>query len=336
MQALAGAMLRRQLLPAIVIDFSIGCCTLLSRTSGGLTGSRTAGAMGRVPVEAALQDSRERICSFGFECGVQSPLISCTYVDNLYFFSHSVGGALKMAAIVQSELKRTWGLTFKPGSAECMPVAGAAEWDCVDELADAWPQWTFVDRCAVLGMLISNSGSVAADMEACRRGVWGSYVHSCSSAAATKLPLGLKLRLLDRAGRAAVDFRSSRWPTTPTAARLLDSLQRRCLILAQRLPRNCDETMESWCYRRSRAAGALARDRGLWSTRHVQRARAWRDHLLRERNHDSPASILFRFHGAQWRAQRRLAAGSARTAAGRLRSRVLPHVHARWEDSVAE
>ena len=53
--AIVAACLSWQLLPAVIVNVGIGVFHVGQRTGGSITGSRTAGAMGRVPVEESLR-----------------------------------------------------------------------------------------------------------------------------------------------------------------------------------------------------------------------------------------------------------------------------------------
>ena len=105
-------------------------------------------------------------------------------------------------------------------------------------------------------------------------------------------------------------------------------------MLAQNLPRREEEAMESWCRRKSRSAGDLARRSGLWSARHAARVSDWQEHISRSRNCHNASAIVYKHEDQAWRRQRRLEQGSVSADAGRLGSRVLTHVHPRWQDSV--
>ena len=49
---LAAALMRHQVCPIVVLRAKAAGATIVNRSSGGLTGSRIAGLLGRVPVEA--------------------------------------------------------------------------------------------------------------------------------------------------------------------------------------------------------------------------------------------------------------------------------------------
>ena len=127
------------MLPQISIDASVATVLVKKRGGGGITGSRTAGAMGRIPVEVTAARKRESIAQSGFDVGVGMPLGGSSYVDNLFCYSHCVGGALRLADDFEAELKQTWGSLAKPGSRLCLPVAQSIEAEVLPLLAARWP-----------------------------------------------------------------------------------------------------------------------------------------------------------------------------------------------------
>ena len=332
--ALLGAVIRWQLMPTVNVRTGICTTAVLGRTSGGLTGSRTAGAMGRVPVEATAEKCRSALVHRGFHIDQPSPWIGGGFVDNLFFASHSVGGALANAQCFEQELHETWGLALKDGSKVCMPVAGCPEILALDDLAAAHPSWRFSESFGVLGMSISNDCSVVADVQDFCSAAWNATLRNLSGKASRSLPLARKLALFDRVATSMLDYRAPRWPSTPAVGRALDTAQRRCIIFFHPAPRRNDEPLDAWGRRKSRAAGEVARKHGLWSERHAERVRTWFSHICREANRASSAAMVFKYRDSAWRSQRRLAVGSTTTAAGRLSCRVLTHVNARWEDAL--
>ena len=139
---------------------------------------------------------------------------------------------------------------------------------------------------------------------------------------------------MDRAALAAVRYRAALWPPTPTVGRMLDKMQRRAVIMAQNLARRDGEELETWSCRKRRAASTIAQRRGLWSAVQQKLAASWEDHVKRDRNRNSIAHVIYKHRDMQWRADRRLAMGSNSSSAGRLASRSISHVNARWQDAV--
>lgn len=90
----AAAALRHQLLPRISLHAADVCVGQLSRrATGALTGSRTAGALGRVVVRALAEHlSAARRASMRSLFG-SSPMLLATYVDNLILVGVDASGA---------------------------------------------------------------------------------------------------------------------------------------------------------------------------------------------------------------------------------------------------
>ena len=191
-----------------------------------------------------------------------------------------------------------------------------------------------VSEFPVLGMTLSADGSIRRDVEELRRQVQKAAVRNLASAGSKELGVHRRLKLVGRAVLPLLRFRGARWPPSPSLARKLDSMQRRCIILAQNLPRHTDEPMETWARRRSRTAARHASHEGLWSKTQIKLTQSWLEHVERERNKINVSSWIFPWKNQQWRAQRRLAMGSPASHSGRLASRRVSHVNIRWEDAV--
>ena len=273
--------------------------------------------------------------SWGFHVGCARNFVGAVYVDNLFFASHSTGGAIRAAELVAQSLQSEWGLRVKPGSQLAMPAAGSPDWEELHLLSARWPSWRLVESFPCLGHSLAWDTSAFPCFAATKAAMLSAIAGNFNRNSKRALDPRRKLALIDRVARSVLDYRSSRWPISPTLTRALDSLQRRCFATALDLPRRPDEDLTTWQRRRSRHAGQLCRELGPWGQRHADRCRNWHAHLTRERNSASLPAIIFAHQGAAWRRERRLAAGSSRSEAGRLASRVLSHVHPRWEDSVA-
>ena len=57
--------------------------TVTCRTVGGITGSRTAGAFGRVPAEQVVCERADTWLCMGYDTAM-GVITAATYVDNLY------------------------------------------------------------------------------------------------------------------------------------------------------------------------------------------------------------------------------------------------------------
>ena len=312
---------------------SIGTFEVGLRTGGSITGSRVAGACGRIPVEESLRHEAPTLIQHGWRFGYHI-FAAAAFVDNLFFASPSLGGSLLMADAVERRLRTRWRLRIKPTSRVAMPVAGSPEHFDLQATSTEWPQWSFSDSFRVLGMLLDNRGAMLNDFREVHRAVISAMMLNFGSHVCRATCEASKLRLIDRVARTVFDYRNTRWPASPVLARSSDALQRRCISIACGPPRRPGEDLDVWQRRRSRHAGEVARQRGLWSERHLLRLYDWRMHVLRSERHGSLMAPLWKWKNADWREQQRQRAGSARVVAGRLSSRVLTHVYTRWEDSL--
>ena len=311
---------------------------LPQRALGSLTGSRTAGALGRVPVQSRLKQVEGRCQLFVLDVGAVRGWCGGAYVDNVYTMSHSLGGAIQLAEATAKGLADDWELQIKTKSRAVLTVEGSIESEHIDQLLQQWPEWQHCRRFGCLGHRIAADCSCGPDVEACLKGIWGALVRNFSRRARESFALQAKHRMMLRVALPLFDFRCARWVPSVALGRRLDAFQRRCIMLVDGERRRSGEEPKSWYARRSRRAGVQARAMGLWSERQLQKATAWHDHLLREAARSEgprrPASAALRHRDAAWRRAQRVAAGSQSSEAGRLGRRRVTHVRTRWEDGV--
>ena len=117
------------------------CIQIDRRTRGGLTGTRTAGQLGRVPIEDAMNQVHAELEHYGaplylpadtadqykpVDCACEwkhfVQLTFASFVDNVYFAGRSVTAALALAGRFEEVLQDKWGQTIKPQSRQiCLP-----------------------------------------------------------------------------------------------------------------------------------------------------------------------------------------------------------------------
>ena len=308
----SAALMRMQWCPSLVIRAATATITVPPRAIGAVTGSRCAGALGRIPVECSLAASMSAIRSHGFslDCG------------------DSVAAAACIADHVAAELKASWGLKVKDGSRLCMAANSSEEF-----LPDG-SQWKQATAFPTLGSVITDDGSPWVDFMDFHRSAWRTFFANCCRPSVKRRPLRERLRLLDRAVRPLLDFKCSRWPWSTNLAKAEDAMQKRMIGITLDVRRMGHESVEGYVSRRGRLAATHARDSGWWSERHRLRVRSWRDHLERSRNAEYPAARVYKYKNHAWLCQRRLAMASSGTLAGRLAARRMTHVNMRWEDGV--
>ena len=91
-----------------------------NRGKGGLTGSRVALALARIPIEHLLFEFADRWRSRSFE-----KKVSCgSWIDNLYWVGNNPLETISMAEDASTFLKSVWGLDVKQGSRVYMASLG--------------------------------------------------------------------------------------------------------------------------------------------------------------------------------------------------------------------
>ena len=125
-EALAAASLRQQLLPCIVLCVGQSSAHIGQRTKGAITGSRVAGSLGRIPVQASLRDNLSVLKSHAFEVE-DKYFVACTFVDNVIFCGRSVWDATFMGDMFEDYLLERWGQQIKVSSRMVMPTFGNAD-----------------------------------------------------------------------------------------------------------------------------------------------------------------------------------------------------------------
>ena len=139
--------LRHQMCPCIELKCGASNVIVKGRTIGGLTGSRTAGLLGRVPVEPVIADRHEHWRRSGFHAD-STTLCVCTWVDNLFSVSDTLLGAIGILEDFEDQLMHKWRLSIKASSRACMFAAGCSD------LPDNSTKWPLVDYFPILGHVL--------------------------------------------------------------------------------------------------------------------------------------------------------------------------------------
>ena len=120
----ATACLRHQLLPSISIKVASFAAMLGQRSKGALTGSRVAGQLGRIPVQATLLDLHDVLCKLSWNFD-DVALVAASFVDNVYFAGGSPYKAAQMGDLFAQRLLSQWGQSVKQGSQQVLVMHGA-------------------------------------------------------------------------------------------------------------------------------------------------------------------------------------------------------------------
>ena len=332
--SLASSLVRHQMCPQVALSCGSSNFSIGRRSIGGLTGSRVAGFLGRVPVEAIISERTPHWRKWGFSTGRISLCMS-TWVDNLFSVSSSLPGALAILEDFETFLQRDWRMKIKDKSRSCIVAQG-----CNDEPANA-ARWPLLQTFEVLGHTLQSSGSIRACWSKTKRSMWYAFWSNPGSNSARKLSAQARLRLLQRAVTPGLDFRCSRWPPQPQIAKEVDSLQRKMVGSIVNVPRWSGELVGDFVRRRGRNAARLCREHGVWSDRWFKRAVLWDEHLQRPQNSNTWSAKLRAHRDRLWFVQRRASllplgqSWSSSVTGGRTRTRTLPgKVHTRWPDGI--
>ena len=257
---LAVACLRHQLLPPLTLNLHGATASICNRCRGGLTGSRVAGQMGRVPVQATIHAILPSLMKNAWSCE-DVTLAVASYVDNVWFLSETAYHATAMADLFASHLLQHWGQRIKPCSKQVLPVFNAPDDSITDD------SWEVVSVMRVLGHLIDSNGSIDEDFKLTQKKMWRAFWSNAGTLSARHLPLRCKLSLLTRATRCIADQHMVRWPFTAHRAGTVDRMQRKMLQVCEFLRPSDGESVELFCKRRGRSASRLQQRVGRWSVR---------------------------------------------------------------------
>ena len=327
--SVCAAALRHQLMPRIRLSACNAEAVIAARASGTITGSRTAGALGRVPVESTFRERWQHWQPHGFPCGRSHNLTACVYVDNLFVASVSFTGASFIMHDIEHQLLRVWGLQFKADSREAMLPRASPHAPLDGGL------WSIKDSMKCLGHILQSNGSTSACWHQTRSAMWRAFYANCAATSSGKLSVANKMRLLRRCVVPGFDYRNTRWPPSRQLEKEVDAVHRKMIALILRTPKHPEEDVPSFVRRRGRLASVVADAHGKWSRQHHARVIAWAQHLERSRNQLSWAAALLHWRGRAWLARRRVDQGSVSAEAGRTRTRSAPgFVAVRWHDGL--
>ena len=332
----AACFVRHQMCPRVVLKCGSCEAVIAKRTIGGLTGSRTAGFLGRIPVEAIIADRRSHWQRLGYHAG-RDVFCLCTWADNLFSASRSLAGAIEILEDFETQLLTKWGMGIKPSSRSCMVAEGS-----IEAPVDV-SKWPLVKVFPVLGHHLQSNGSIRECWTRTRAAMWRAYWGNSGAHDAAHLSVTNRLSLLKRAVAPQLSFRCSRWPPQQQVASEVDAMQQKMTASLLRLPRNGGEDAPEYVRRRGRLARKVCKESGSWSEHWFDRCLRWDEHLARGRNSYTWAARLRDFRGAQWLIDRRASfapavashSSPASILAGRTGTRAYRgKVHMRWHDGV--
>ena len=330
--ASAICLLRFHCCPCVLLQFNSVSVPIQSRSIGALTGTRTAGLLGRIPVEDVIQKRHHIWEQFCFKTD-SSSLALATYIDNIFGTGSCAEDAVEILKDCELHLQNLWGLSIGIDSKSFMCAQGCSE---PDDQTKAWAH-EYGNTFKALGHILADNGSIQPCLTATLASMWRAFYgnHGKWLRDAT---LHTKVRLINRAVLPIASYRMSRWPYQMQAARRIDRTQTKMIGILMGLRFQPGDDPTSFAQRRNRAAGRVARNQGKWSAVWRNRVINWSSHLQRDINANSWAAKTLNYHGKDWLQQQRIIHATNQYSsifAGRTGTRAAPGiVHKRWHDGV--
>ena len=265
----------------ICLSSATKTCVVPNRCVGGLTGSRVAGACGRIPVEQTIADRHSIWNKWAFA----GRITMSVYIDNLYSAASSAHGATTIIQDAEDYLRDNWNLKIKPSSKVVMPVIG-------HDPGTLSPSWNISPVFIALGHHLTATGSIQLCVDTTIKQLWACFWKNIGGRDLAKIPIKYKLVLMQRSLEPLLRYKMARWPFQETVAKRLDKLQRRMIGIALHVAKREDETPEQYVRRRGRTAAAHQTSFTSWSVLWARLIVSWHDHILRPRNQGSWATRL--------------------------------------------
>ena len=169
--ARAACMLRIQMLPKVFLHVTTQAKPIENRTLGSLTGSRTAGACGRIPWADATNTINNHFPTAVWKLhGHHIPLM--TWIDNAFLAANTPQQGIYFFDHVEEYLQNVWDLTFKPSSKQILLPKGC-------EPYHPPPPWTALNAIDCLGYILDSDGSTNTCWKKCTDKSLGSLLGKC-------------------------------------------------------------------------------------------------------------------------------------------------------------
>jgi hypothetical protein len=273
---LAAKALRLQAFPQITIATSTTTTQFKHRTCGGITGSRVAGQLGRIPVETALRDNTHNHPHHGLTFDA-TRVQQFSWVDNLVAVGTDLDDTTHLLDDLATVLRNEWELTIKKDSRQLLTNTNGTLTNTQLE-----NDWKVHDHMDLLGHRLSHNASINACWTETRAKLWAAFYANPGNKRWQHLPSHRKVVLLDRFCLPILRHRCSRWPPQKTIADKIDAIQRKMVTMMMHVPPLPTETPERYVQRKSNMAATVIRHFSMkWSQRWYESAVNWDDHCGR-------------------------------------------------------
>jgi hypothetical protein len=297
--------------PSVRLHIGDGASVQIAgRSGGGLTGTRTALVLARIPVEATVARVLPVIRPHGIPIGEGRYVNVATYVDNFYVVAPSPAAAVLCLEKIETILVAQWGLEIKHASRQLLvATAGGSAPSAGTE------RWPVVKTMACLGHELASNGSVVPCWHNARKAMLTSHYKNSGNVAALDLPWERKMTLLSRATLLVVAYRAARWPPSAAVISYVDRFQRRIVASCLATPPRPDEPLIDFYRRRNATVTANLPASKKWSRVWCRKVVEWDD--LLNRGHDPMSWSRDLLLAAAPRDVRRVHAGRPTTRGGK-------------------
>ena len=271
-----AALLRAQLLTRVVVTIGSSSACIASRSLGGLTGSRVALLLARVPVESTFLELETSINALSLKVDSVG-LCAASWIDNLCTTGSGPSSSTAAMDLILRHLGDVWGLESKLGSKQVLTCRGCLDNDVT---GDGWKQ---CESMQVLGWSFSNDGGTAAAWRLTVAAMWRAFWRNVRAPGYRKLWANERVRVINRAVPGVYLYKAQPWPPPEILVKAADRLQRRMVAIGCRNHRYPNEAINVYLRRRAREATTLvAAHGGWWSRMWLKRCLTWDQHLRRD------------------------------------------------------
>lgn len=302
-----AAAVRHQLFTQIdvtVSDIHVG--SISRRGIGAMTGSRVAGALGRVVVRSLAEHLHRVRGHSAVRFFDDTPMLVAAYVDNLLLLGEDASVAEATYTVAVDFLRGAWALELPAGETEVLAPRASSVRPA---------RLRGVERAPFLGHVIDSNASCLPCWRRARDQVVARCAAQMRTARRARVPVEARVASLDAILWPALAFRAPSWAPTRQVLTEADALQRRCAALALRTAPYPFEDPAAYNRRRGRAAAVALASVPSWSQRILQcasdRLRALRSE---PRGGRSWLGAVVASFDAAWLSQRRVEQGSSSSA----------------------
>ena len=318
--ALVGAALRAQMLPQIMIRCQAAECVISGRATGGLTGSRVAGSLARIPIEQTLATVARMAGSQGFAAG-EVRLTLASYVDNIFVLGKDGPSAVLIADKFEELLASQWKQTIKPSSREIMVPKGARVG------AVNLKRWKLVENMNVLGNTIQHNAETDLAWIDTERRAMGILFRRAHSGVTKYLSAISREKILNLTIKPYLLFRLTPSPLSEHRVYQVEKLQRRCYSTVSGISQQPEESKIVFHKRKHHELSIMMQRGGLWHRAVCKGHLSFRSHIERSAARGEWGGVL-----EQWQDT---SVAAAMLAGRRLWRKFQGHVAQRWASAAA-